>query len=204
MIVAFSSCTKKVEDNGLTKDINAIVPDTILTEMMNMGMPINTGNTPPKLEGTYKVSTFVLDSSNVEGDYHGKVFSDFIVTFHDFNKRKLTVEIDYDNGPESGKGKGSFIVGKDNTFSVFLKVVATQLYLFKADALMVFTGTLKDNGIENFKYANFMLDNHGNENNLWIENGHGRIIYDSDGFSERTDISKSKQVNDNSVSALSK
>lgn len=205
VLFLISSCTKKVDENGLTKEINNIIPDDILTTMLGMGMPINGGNKPPELIGTYFVSPFVLDSSNVPDEVAGKLFADFVVTFYDFNPRKLTVKIDYDNGPETGTGVGSYIVGEDNQFSVFCEIKATQLVVFKAEATMIFTGTLTDNGIENFWYANFMVDNHGDEDGLWLENGQGRIIYDSDGFSERTDNAKEGVVNDNNYSsALSK
>lgn len=204
LVLAFSSCSTKVDTTGLTEGIHNIVPDTILTEMINMGMPINGGDNPPELIGTYNVSPFILDTSNIATDTSGKVFADFVVTFHDFNKRKLTVKIDYVNGPETGTGIGSFIVGKDNTFSVFCEIKATQLVIFKSEVVMVFTGTLKDDGIENFIYANFMVDNHGDDTGIWINNGEGRIIYDTDGFSERTDISKSTQKDLNMSSALSK
>ncbi|MBN2663864.1 MAG: hypothetical protein JXR68_09465 [Bacteroidales bacterium] len=204
-LFVISSCTKKVDEYGLTKEINNIIPDEILTSMLDMGMPLNGGNEPPEIIGTYFVSPFILDSSNVPDDVSGKLFADFVVTFYDFNPRKLTVKIDYDNGIETGTGVGSFIVGEGNKFSVFCEIKATQLVLFKAEATMIFTGTLTDNGIEDFWYANFMVDNHGNEQGLWIENGEGRIIYDSDGFSERTDNAKAGVVyDDNYPSALSK
>jgi len=206
LVFAFSSCTPKINDDGLTNQINKIVPEDILNNMVSMGMPINGGGEPPELEGTYNVSTFVLDSSNVPDDYSGKVFADFKITFYNFNPRKLTVKITYENGQESGEGIGSYIVGTDNKFSVFCEIKARQLVFYKADAIFVLTGTIVDGGIEDFYYANFMVDNHGNKLDLWIENGQGRIIYDEDGFSEKTDNAKSTPVDTDSqaVSALSK
>lgn len=206
LVFAFSSCQTKIDELGLTRGIHKILPDTIYQNMISMGMPVNVGDEPPELEGTYNVSTFVLDSSDVPEDYSGKVFSDFVITFYDFNPRKLTVKITYENGPESGEGIGSYIVGKDNKFSVFCEIKARQLVLYRAEAIFVLTGTIVDGGIEDFYYANFMVDNHGNKLGLWLENGQGRIIYDEDGFSERTDISKSTPVDTDSkaISALSK
>ena len=197
-----TSCTKKVDENGLTKEINKIIPEDVLTEMLGMGMPINGGNKPPELVGTYNVQPFILDTSNVDTDTPGDSFADFVVTFYDFNPRKLTVKIDYVNGPETGEGVGSFIVGEDDKFSVFCEIKATQLAIFKATATMIFTGTLTENGIEDFYYANFMIDNKGNDE-IWLENGQGRLIYDSDGFSERTDVTKSHNDSDDRASALS-
>ncbi|MEA3452722.1 MAG: hypothetical protein U9Q83_12585 [Bacteroidota bacterium] len=206
VIFAFASCAPKINQDGLTDKINKILPESILNDMVSMGMPINGGGEPPELEGTYNVSTFVLDSSNIPSDSPGKTFSDFVITFHSFNPRLLTVKITYENGPESGEGIGSYVVGKDNQFTVFCEIKARQFWIYRADAIFVLTGTIVDGGIENFYYANFMVDDHGDKLELWIENGQGRIIYDEDGFSERTDVAKSTPVDVDSkaVSALSK
>ena len=195
-----SSCTKTIDENGLTRQINKIVPDSILTNMMNQGMPINGGNEPPNVEGTYIATPFNLVSSSVPDDPEEHTFSDFIITFKNFNKRKLTLEIDYENGPETGEGVASFVVGEGNNFSMFCEIKSRQLILFKADAIMVITGTLTENGIEDFYVANFMIDNHGNKMpfldedlGVWIPNGTGRVIFDSDSFSEKTGGEKSTQ-----------
>jgi len=198
-----TSCTEKVEENGLTADINAIVPDSILASMEIQGLPINGGNKPPELEGTFVASPFDLVSSTVPEDPEFHTFSDFIITFTNFDKRDLTVEIDYDNGPETGVGLGSFVVGEDDEFSVFCEINSTQLFVFKATAIMVISGTLVEGGIQDFYVANFMIDNNGNEAEVWIENGTGRVIYDSDGFSEQTSEAKS-QANNNKTSSLSR
>ena len=85
MAAFISSCTKKVDENGLTKQINKIVPDSILTNMMNQGMPINGGNEPPEIEGTFVVTPFILESSTVPDDPEEYTFADFTVTFKNFN-----------------------------------------------------------------------------------------------------------------------
>ena len=93
----------------------------------------------------------------------------------------LTVKLDYINGPEEGSGLGSFIVGDGNQFTV-VSEVTTVVNSDTASVAMVFSGELADEGINNFVYANFMLENNGSS--YFIENGQGRVIYDSDGFSE--------------------
>ena len=177
--------------------------------MINQGMPINGGNKPPTIEGTYIATPFELVSTTVPDDPEEHVFSDFIVTFKNFNARKLTLELDYENGPETGTGLASFVVGEDNKFSMFCEIKSTQLLLFKAEAIMVISGTLTENGIEDFYLANFMIDNHGNtvpfgiiddDLGVWIPNGTGRVIYDSDGIAEKTGATKSISVDKNSSS----
>lgn len=211
MVAFMSSCTKKVDENGLTKEINKIVPDSILTNMMNQGFPINGGNEPPEIEGTYIAAPFVLVSSSVPDDPEEHTFSDFEVTIKKFNKRKLTAEIDYVNGPETGTGLASFIVGEGNKFSMFCEIKSTQLVVFKSEGIIVITGTLTENGIEDFYVANFMVDNHGNtvpfgiiddDLGVWIPNGTGRVVKDDDGFSEKTSGAKSTPQKSDSFSCF--
>lgn len=188
--LAFSSCKKdskkdnKVDDNGLTQDINQLIPDSILTIMQNLGMPINGGETPPSLEGTYFASPFVLKSSNIPSDTPGYTFADYTVTFYEQNNDQLSIKMDYTNGPESGSGLGGFIVGAGDKFSVFAEVNSTYS-IYSAKLVHVISGTLTGTGITGLYFANFMIDNNGNPGAVWIENGEGRVIYDSDGSSPK-------------------
>ncbi len=208
LIIIASSCTKKVDEKGLTKKINKILPDTILTKMVEAGMPIHGGNTPPKIEGTFFASPMDLVSSSVPDDPETHTFADLTITFKNFKKRKLTLELDYVNGLTEAEGLATYIVGEGNKFSMFCKIKARQLILFRADVIMVISGTLTDNGIEDFYTANFMIDNHGNtvplgliddDLGVWIPNGTGRVVKDGDGFTERTGEAKSKSNSSNNT-----
>lgn len=180
----------KVEDNGLTQEINNLIPDSIITKMVDLGMPINRGGTPPALNGNYYASPFVLKASNVPGDSPGYTFSDYSLTLFEQNNDDLTVKLSYVNGPESGTGIGGFVVGSGNNFTVFAEVNSTYIS-YNAKMVHVISGTLTATGIEDLYFANFMLDNFDNPGGIWIGEGEGRIIYDSDGFSEKTTGKKS-------------
>lgn len=180
----------KVEDNGLTKEINDFIPENILNEMKKLGMPINTGGAPPGIENIYLASPFVLKASNRPSDVVGMSFLDYKVKFYNQNNDNLTIKVDYKNGPETGNGLGGFIVGNDNKFTIFVEVTST---IGDEEATMthVISGKLVSGGIENLYFANFMLDNNGNPSGTWIEEGEGRVIYDEDGMSEIQDSFKS-------------
>lgn len=172
----------KVEANGFTEEINEFLPDSIIDEMESLGMELNTGGNPPNVENIYEVSPFVLDSSNVPSDYSGMSFADLRFKLYEQDNEDLTIKLDYVNGPEEGTGLGSFIVGNNNNFTV-VSEVTTVAYSDTATVAMLFSGKMVEDGIENFYYANFMIEN--NESSYFIENGQGRVIYDSDGFSEK-------------------
>ncbi len=180
----------KVEANGLTKKINDLVSEEILNNMKQLGMNINTGDTPPSIKGSYLVSPFILLKSNRPGDNAGKKFADYKVKFYNQDNENLEVAVDYVNGPEKGNGIGAFIVGNNNKFTVFAEMTSRSGGA-TAKTVQVLSGEIADNGIKNFYYANFMLDNNGNPNDVWIENGEGRVIYDSDGFSPTTSFKSS-------------
>lgn len=175
---------KKVDENGLTPEINLLIPDSILKVMVDLGMPINRGGTPPLVAGSYIVKPFLLKATNVPNDYNiGYQFADYNVTFYDQDNDKLTIKLDYSAGGETGSGVGSFIVGSDNKFSIFAEVIST-LNGKTASTVWLISGELKDDGIHNMHVALFMIDNKG-DSVAFIKNGQGRIFYDSDGLSQK-------------------
>lgn len=175
----------KVDENGLTKEITDLVPQFILDEMERLGMPINGGANPPTIEATYLASPYILKSSNRSEDVPGMSFADYKVTFSGQNNDDLTIMVGYENGPESGSGIGSFVVGEGNKFSVFVEINSVHSGGTTAKSIQVISGNLVNEGIEDFYLANFMLDDNDDPQDVWIEIGEGRVIYDQDGISER-------------------
>ena len=121
--LTFTACDEKekegkLDKNGLTADINDLVPQSVLDEMDDLGMPIFEGDAPPSLAGTYLASPFELKASNRPSDVVGYEFSDYYVTFYNQDNDDLSIDVDYVNGPESGHGIGGVIVGEDYSFSV--------------------------------------------------------------------------------------
>lgn len=193
------SCKKeetssKVDAEGLTKEIRNLIPDSILNKMKDLGMPINGGANPPMLtkrqllNATYFASPLTLKNSNIPSD--NVQFIDYTFTFKQQNNDSLNIVVDfvshYSNSTstvQTGTGLGSFIVGDGCKFSVFSKVLFT-INGYNSAGVMVISGSLLPNGIENLYVSGFMIDDYGDPQNYFAENGQGRVIYDSDGFSE--------------------
>lgn len=171
----------RVEDNGLTREINALVPDTLIAAMEALGMPIHRGPTPPSVEGVYHFSPLDLLASNVPGDPAAARFADYYLRFSEQDNEALTLTTDYVHPPAQGHGLGSFIVGSDGTFSVFA-VITLVTQGDSAQSLEVYSGRLTPEGIADSHIALFMLDN-GGRSPPYIPNGTGRVAHDSDGFS---------------------
>ena len=182
MAVILTSCevTPPV-DEGLTNDVHNIVPDDILDKFKELGIAINGGYFPPNIEGTYSISPLVLVKSNFADDISpGNKFDDMIITFSNQNNAKQTIICDYDQGAQIGNGLGSFITGFGNKFSVFTEVSGTfDGEPFKS--VDIYSGEITSSGIKNFHQAGIVtLEASGT-----IKRGQGRLVYDSDGFSER-------------------
>ena len=175
----FTSCDETLT---LSKDIKNIVPESTLTKITDLGMPIHKGEKPTTLTNYYKASPFILKSSNIPADNIGRSFADYNFRLYDQDNANLSIKLDYLNGPESGTGLGGFISGSGNDFSVFVKVHSKSSGT-EADLIHIISGTITTNGIKDLYFANFMLNNNGNPGSVWIENEQGRIIYDSDGMS---------------------
>ena len=193
ILTAFYSCSEKnsagdglLDPNGLSRDINDIVPDSILQKIKDLGMPVNTGDAPPNIEGSYIITPFRLDSTNIPGDWSvGTLFADYFVKYSGQNNSDLSVNIDYTNGGETGNGIGSFIVGTGADFSVFSRITSfNPAQTDSAYVLFLFSGSKQSDGLHDMNVALVMLDDLGNPSGYFITNGQGRVFSDSDGISE--------------------
>lgn len=162
------------------------IPDDILKAIENNGQVIHNGYTPPHLEGKYFLSPQVLVASNFDDQVSpGEIFSDVIVEFLEFDPKALTIKAKISEGGNSGVGYGGFISGQDNNFTVYLKVDAKDLKGHQLIRTEVYSGILEPGGIRNLQRSGFMVDDKGDPNDDYIENGQGRLAKDGDGFSEK-------------------
>jgi hypothetical protein len=168
--------------SGITPEIREMVPDSVLSTLRSLKMPLNLGETPPNIEGTFLASPFVLNSSNRKGDLPGQVFSNYQVTFYEIADAEPRLKMNYTNGPESGYGVESLISGKNQDFTVFARLVAVYNG-YPAELLHIVSGTLMENGVRDLFFASVVMDNYENPGHVWLENGQCRVCFDSDGFS---------------------
>jgi len=163
------------------------IPQEILEAIEANGHTIYNGYTPPALEGKYFMSPCVLVSSNFDDQFlPGKIFVNNTIEFSEFNAKDLTLKVSIAEGNLLvGVGYGSFISGEGNNFTVYVKVDAEDKQGHKLLQTEVYSGTLEPGGIRNLQRSLFMIDDKGDPNHDYIENGQGRLIIDQDGFSEK-------------------
>lgn len=192
-ILAFVSCSKEDDlgnmgfDGSLSSIEDFYTPE-LVRALDSLGFQMNLGNKPPKIEGTYHVKPMLLKSSTVPGDVVGSQFNNYELTFSNQDNGKLTIDYFGDQGVEIDEGYGSFISGENDKFSVFL-ITTSNIGSFTADSAISLSGRIVEGGIENVQMAFVMLDNKGNEGGVFIGNNTGRIVYDSDYFSEKVENS---------------
>ncbi|MFO7615801.1 MAG: hypothetical protein R6V75_00960 [Bacteroidales bacterium] len=171
----------------LSPEIRQVVPDRFIKTLEYLNMPLNLGENPPSLDGTYQVNPFSLHSSSVRGDIIGQIYSTYLVTFCEVSDDHPRLKVNYSNGPESGACFESAITGNGRHFTVFARLRG-YYNGYQADLLHLVSGTLTEGGIQNLYFSSIIIDNYGNPGHNWLDNGHGRVFHDSDGFSPAVTI----------------
>lgn len=175
---------------GLSEDIQNVVPKAVLDSLIAKGVVINRGDTPPKLDFAIVVSPFELLSRYGPNDGYevGRVIPDNFYRFFDQTQdNSIKYEYYSGNGTGSGTGVGSFIAGEGNSFTIFAEVrgvAGSEDYT----SLNVVSGKLQNGGIADFQEA-FILtykSKSGEESRL-IPVNTGRVWIDGDFISERYD-----------------
>lgn len=168
---------------GTIEDIKIFYTPELVDALEDLGFLFNTGGNPPIIEGTYFVSPFILEASTMPGDTIGKVFADQKMMFSNQNNEELTIDFQIEGGDQLTVGKGSFISGSDNKFSVFLISQSRTGESVLVDTAVSITGQIDSEGIRNLQWAGSMLDDKGDPDDLYITNNTGRLIYDFDKIS---------------------
>ena len=179
---------KPVDEDGLTEDINNMLPPDMLKKFIDLGISINGGNTPPNIEGTYLVSPLTLVKSSVNSFFEprpGTVYWNnngvMDLSFSEQNSTNLAVKVDYSAGADDvGSGLGAFITGEGNKFSVFVEITGISGG-YQTKSVQIHSGEITIDGIKNYQLAGVVTE----AAPTTIKAGEGRLWKDGDGFSER-------------------
>jgi hypothetical protein len=162
------------------------IPAHVLKAIEDNGQTIHAGYTPPVLEGKFHLTPNVLMSSNFDDLFSpGFVFADYFVEFYDFDPNTLTIRVNTKQLDQNGIGYGGFVSGQGNNFTVYVKVESTDSDGHTVLITEVLSGALEAGGIRNLQHSVFMVDDRGDPQIKYIENGEGRLFADGDQFSEK-------------------
>lgn len=164
------------------------IPEEYLRRMRPY-MPIYSGNTPPVIEGTYKLSKNVLVYSS--DGYQSDNFADHIAEFTSQDMIQNTVvyreETRGSTVLSSSERQEAIVLGKGDNFTVFIILDSKRNDEYGTTTKMatILSGTKTTSGIKDFYYGFVMLDKY-DPAGIIMEVGEFRIFKDEDGFSEPT------------------
>lgn len=181
LALIFSACCRDHSDIIPGQDF---IPDDILDNIIDNGQPIFEGLDPPVLDSCYLISPLVLVQSNFDDEvFPGHVFLDETVCFENFNEKSLQIDITNMQANTTGEGEGSFISGSGDDFTIYVKILLTDTDDHEVLTTTIYSGTVEDGGIRDMFVSIFVIDDNGDPNGIYIENGQGRLLKDDDGFS---------------------
>lgn len=196
LIISISSCDKMYKYDGSRPYIEKFLGEEALINIESQNFPIYYGGTPPNIEGDYVASTHTVIASTVPQDQGTVPFDlvDFEFHFNNQNEKKLTVDFEAEEGIDifsillgedfeyiKHKGKGTYISGHDNYFTVFMKTEVKTKLFGKAIVAKVLSGKITSQGVADYQITNYMLEIKSKDPIMeWIPENTGRIAIDSD------------------------
>ncbi|MCB0540735.1 MAG: hypothetical protein KDE33_24680 [Bacteroidetes bacterium] len=182
ILLSIASCCKE----EMTPPVNPIPPE-VLKQIEANGQVLHQGTNPPNINGKYLLSPAVLVRSNFDDDlFVGYTFVDNIITFSGWKKGSSDITIQVEEVDHLiGTAMGSYISGSGNDFTVYVLIDLKDNDNHTVKTTHVFSGTIIKDGINNLQLSIFMVDDNGDPNDKYIENGQGRLVEDEDGFSEK-------------------
>jgi hypothetical protein len=172
----------------LNKKINEIIPQKYLDTLKRLGLVVNTGTTPPNVEGIYVVAPHKMANSNIPNDYYwNHDFSDAKVKFTDQSIKDFGIKLFAKNYLAANDTSiVTAISGNGNDFTVYGKVKAVAAnnldYIIVG---VIISGTKDGTAIKKLKTGLINIDASKDfSNGTFILEGQGRIAYDSDNISE--------------------
>ena len=183
------------DDSGGTRgsldDIAECIGDALLTDLQSFGFPLNTGDNPPDITGSWLISPFTLEFSNdpIDEGSEGGTFAPLFIQFSNLDTENLTLDYSHNNISETGEQSGALLTGTGDDFTVTTKLTINYTIDGNSEAFETYfliSGTLSDEGIINLKTATHMIDDMGFAPQI-ISTGSTRISFDGDGISQFID-----------------
>jgi len=171
--------TSEINPWGESTDIETTVPPQVL-DSMKPYIPIYSGNTPPDIENTYFIDPMIAVYCQDGGYAKGSVITSTYIKFTNQDNKAKTIEYAEKEGSNTSTGKGAFISGSGNNFTVYLDTEGTSSGIYTKTALVI-SGTKTSTGIQGLRYAFVMVDKGDDPKNTLMDKGVFRVFEDSDG-----------------------
>lgn len=169
----------------LVKKIADIIPKEYQDTLTNLGIVINQGIDPPKLDGAFILKTLRLIKSNRKGDVPDMNFADIDIKFFGQDKNNNINFVARASGKSGTTADTSIVTaisGSGKQFTVYGKtksVSGSNVAIFG----VIFSGEVDGNVLRNVRRGIINIDN-SKGGTLFIKQGEGRVTRDDDMISE--------------------
>lgn len=168
--------------------LNNIITPAIIDSLKKNGMTINSGTTPPNINGIFLFSPTYCTFDNSGSNRAGTYFNDYKLQFKNQNTQDYTVGMAYKNASGSsdsgGDNNATYIAGENNRFTVFSQVKGKQGTINYV-ALDVISGEAAGGTMKNLMWSHYLVSKEGDEANIFlVPIGTTRIFADKDGSSD--------------------
>lgn len=178
---SFVSCKKS--DNPAPAEvyptpISNLVPQSMIDSLRARGVNINSGTTPPIVNGVYLMTPDSCTYDNSPGNYTGTIFTDYKFRFSGQDNAAFTVIVEQKalpSGTLSSTPVSVYISGSGNKFSIFvLRTVSPggiQVQQFN-----ILSGTLTAGGIQNLQNSLYVRSKGSDPGNTYPAAGTVRVF----------------------------
>ena len=158
--------------------IKNIVTQSMIDSLTAAGAVINSGTTPPVVNGIYLMHPDSCIYDNSPGNYKGQYFDDYKFQFSNQNNSLYTITVaqkDVATGVLNPNPTATYITGSGNAFSIYILSTSTPSGI-AVQKFNVFSGTLTSGGIQNFQNTLYMRSKTGDPNNTVAPAGTIRVF----------------------------
>lgn len=171
-------------DNGY-----AMGSQEYVQELLDLGMVMHDGNSPPDLNGLKFVnSPNDIVASNIQGDDLSAITADFFYSIIRPNVESYYVDVIGRHNNDYYIGSNSFVTGSGVNFTVYYlddgyrTLQSGSIIVIKT--MKIVSGTVSSEGIVNFSVGLVMIDDAGDPEGNLISPGSARVFIDGDGLAE--------------------
>ena len=209
-VLQLTSCSKSKDINPsdeeiLSKKIEEIIPQKYVDSLTKLGFVINTGTTPPDINGAYLFKPFTIKSSNIPYDAYqpGYVLIDGVIKLYEQSNSDFSIKMLGRNFiGVADTSVVTAISGSGNKFTVYGKVKAYRNGGYNFFAFLM-SGEKEGNNIKNGIAGILNIDDSHSGANT-IAQGQGRVAFDGDYTSGPTDFNSKTALATRSVTMVAK
>lgn len=174
-----SSCKKSDTPNTPSNNnifptpISNLAPQSMIDSLRASGSVINSGTTPPIVNGIYLMQTDSCVYDNSAGNYTGTLFADYKFRFSNQVNSTFTISVDQKNlisGILNSTPVYTYISGSGNDFSIFI-LRTTSPGGITVEQFNVLSGTITSAGIQNFQNTLYMRSKGNDPGNTIVAAG---------------------------------